>query len=389
MRFEFTEEQQRFREELCQFLRAELTPEVCTENLDPSEYSGYRWEFVQHFRKRMSDGGYITVGWPREEGGKEMIYQVILLEELEYHEAPQLSPTYTYIPPALILFGTDEQKSFFLPKIRAGEFDFFVGYSEPEAGSDLANLQCRAVQEGDEFVVNGQKLFSSYANHADYAWLAVRTDPDAPRHRGISLLLVDMKSSGVTMDSYKTMGGWVHHGVHFDDVRVPRSMLLGELNRGWYQIMAAIDIERTSNGNPGQVIRLFDDLIIECYETRSNGQRLIDLPTTRATLADLAADVQTSRLAAYWATSLYADGQYPQAETSLVSLVVRETARKIATAHMELLGPYAQLRRGSKWAPHDGSAEFHYLNDMYFHFAAGGFDITRSVIANRGLNMPR
>lgn len=391
MEFEFSQEQQGFREELCQFLRDELTPEVRREHSDPSESLGYSWGFVRGFRRRMAQRGYIGVGWPKEAGGggKDMVYQVLFQEEMEYHEAPMLAATDIQIPQAILLFGTEEQKRFFLPRIRAGEAVFFLGYSEPEAGSDLASLQCRAVLEGDEFVVNGQKLFSSQANHADYGWMAVRTDPNSPKHRGISLMIVDMRSPGISLQSFTTMGGWKHPAVAFDDVRVPRNMLVGEINRGWYQLMTAIDVERVNNGSPGHVTRLFDNLLAYCRETRRGAQRLIDMPTVRATLADLAADVQSTRLVAYWAASMYAQGLLPQHETSLVSLVMRETARKVSAAHLELLGPYAQLQRGSKWAPQEGEAEFHYRNDMFFSFAAGGFDITRTVIARRGLGLPR
>jgi hypothetical protein len=288
-----------------------------------------------------------------------------------------------------MLLGTEEQKRLLLPRLSGGELDILVGYSEPEAGSDLANLQCRAVLEGDEFVVNGQKLFSSGADHCHYCWLAVRTDPDAPKHRGISLLIVDMKSPGITIDWYKTMGDWWHHGVHFDNVRVPRSMLVGEMNRGWYHIMAAIDFERAANGNPGHAVRLYDLLVQFCRETQRNGHSLMDDPAVRNLLVDLATDVRCSRLVSYWVASMQAKGMYPQHETSLVTMVMRETAMRLSAASTELMGPYAQLRPGSRWALLDGEMEHAYRNDMYFSFAAGGFDITRNVIARRGLGLPR
>ena len=388
MRFEFDEEQQSFKKEVCRFLTDELTPERIRAHADSSELSGYSREFVLAFRKRMAERSYIGVGWPTEKGDmSDVMLQVILQEEMEYHAAPQLSAAYTYVPPSLLLFGSDEQKRHFLPRIRAGEIDITVGYSESQAGSDLANLQCRAVLDGDEFVVNGQKLYSSDANYADYAWLAVRTDPDVSRHRGISLILVDMASPGITIDRYVTMGGWEHHGIQFDQVRVPRGMLVGELNRGWYHMMAAIDIERLSNASPGHVMRLYDHLITDCHQLSRGGRPLIDDQSIRRSLAELAADVEISRLCAYWVASLFAKGSMPQHETALVTLAMRETARKISAKHIEVLGAFGQLHHGSKWAPQEGAGEFHYLNDMYYSFAAGGFDITRNVIARRGLGL--
>ena len=391
MRFQLTVDQERFRSDLCQFLQNELTAEIVRQNEDLTDDSRYKWGFVKSFRKRLAAEGYVGMDWPVEHGGgdKDMVYQVLYHEEMDYHNAPGLTATYTFLPPAIMLYGTEEQKQEFLPRIRRGEIAFFLGYSEPEAGSDLANLQCHAVLEGDEFVINGQKLFSTTANHADYAWLAVRTDPDAPKHRGISLLIVDMKSPGISLDWYKTMAGWWHHGVHFDNVRVPRSMLVGELNRGWYHIMGAIDYERASIGNPGQVVRQFDQLLTYCRQTKHNGGYIIDGLPVRNLLADLAADVRAARLTAYWVASMHAYGEHPQHETSLAGLFKREAVRRIQVAHLELMGPYAQLSPGSKWAPLDGHIERGYRNDMLFHFAAGGFDITRNVIAGRGLGLPR
>ena len=272
--FELTEDQRRFRDDLCQYLRGELTPEVKRANADPDESSGLKHSLVVNFRRKLAENGYLAVGWPTEYGGggRDLVYQVLAFEEMDYHGVPSLNPTYAYVTQAIIMLGSEEQKQLLLPRLTKGELDIVVGYSEPEAGSDLANLQTRAVLEGDEFVINGQKLFSSGANNAQYAWLAVRTDPDSPKHRGISLLIVDMKTPGITLARYRTMGDWWHHGMHFDNVRVPRSMLVGELNWGWYHIMVAIDFERAANGNPGHTVWLYDLLVQYCKETSARRQ---------------------------------------------------------------------------------------------------------------------
>src|SRR5690606_10757038 len=190
--------------------------------------------------------GYIGMGWPSEYGGggRERIYQTIFWDEMTYARAPGLDRSITYVPNALLAMGSEEQKKTFLPRIIRGELSWFVGYSEPEAGSDLANLKTQAVQDGDEFVITGQKSFSSDAHKADYGWVATRSDSTLSKHRGLSMFIVDMKSPGVKITQHPTMAGWTHHAVYFDNVRVPRSMLVGQLHEGWKVVMGAIDFER-------------------------------------------------------------------------------------------------------------------------------------------------
>ena len=391
MRFTLTEEQEQFRKEVCSFLTRELTPEVVAQNHDPQESCGYSWEFVSSFRRKMAQRGYLGLSWPAEYGGtgKDMLYQSILSEEMEYHDVPGIGRANTYIPQALLAYGSEEQKSYFLPVIAAGEVEFFLGYSEPEAGSDLASLATRAVEDGDDYVITGQKAFSSGANHADYGWIAARTDPDATKHRGISLFIVDMNTPGITQGGFTTISGWHHPTVSFEDVRVPKSNLVGEVNQGWYQIMGAIDYERASLSTPGQVWRGFDRLVEHCKQTRRNGKPLIKDPVVRQRLAELYTEAEGARLLSYWVASMHAHGMQPQHETGLAFLVKREAVRAIDSYAVEVAGPLAQLRRGDPLAPQDGRFEYDYKDNLYFHFAAGGFDITRNVISMRGLGLPR
>jgi len=295
----------------------------------------------------------------------------------------------TYIPNALMTFGSDTQKATLLPKISRGEISWFVGYSEPEAGSDLANLKTRAVADGDEFIITGQKAFSSDAHMADYGWVATRTDPAAQRHRGITMFIVDMKSPGLTIAKHPTLAGWTHHSVHFDNVRVPRSMMVGELDQGWKIVMGAIDFERAALASPGLVNYQFDRLLAWCAQSRNGSERPIDDPVVQDELVRLAIEAEGARIMSYWLASLHARGQYPQHETSLALLVKRETARLFDAVGMELLGPFAPLRTDAPHAQLDGEVEIEYRDHLYFQFAAGGFDITRNVIATRGLGLPR
>ncbi len=390
MQFQFTEEQDNFRRRVSDFLTKELTPEVVAENWDPLEWSGWSNDFVKVFLKKLADRGFIGISWPEKYGGhgKDVFYEVILREELDYHGAPSGGSATFFIPHALLRFGSEEQKKFFLPKIRNAETSFFLGYSEPEAGSDLASLQTRAVADGDFFVINGQKTFSSSVHHSDYGWVAARTDPSVPKHKGISVFIVDMKTPGITMTPSVTMSGWNHFDTFFEDVRVPRANLVGELNRGWRIIMGAIDWERAVIGNAGTALANFDRLLAYCKRTERNGRPLSKDPIIRHKLADLAIDVEATRLMCYWLASMYAKGLLPEHEASLLPLFKREIVRRIDYAGVEILGLYAQLKCGCKRAPLNGAVERDYTDQTYLHFAAGGFDITRNVVAIRGLGLP-
>ena len=391
MRFTFTAEQEAFRQEVRQFLQQELTPQVVAEHHDPQESNGYSWDFSSAFRKKLGEQGYLGIGWPERYGGggKDMVFQAILSEEMEYHNAPGVDRAVTYVPQAILANGSEEQKVYFLPRIAAGDLEFFLGYTEPEAGSDLASLATRAVADGDDFVITGEKSCATDAQHSDYGWVAVRTDPDAPKHRGISLFIVDMRNPGITFGGATTISGWHHPTVSFQDVRVPKSALVGEVNQGWYYIMSAIDYERAALSNPGLVLRTYHRLVAHCKTTQRGGGLLIEDPVVCRRLAELYAEVEGARLLGYQVASMHARGLQPQHETALAFLVKRETVAAIDAYAMEVLGPMAQLRKGDPLAPADGGFHHDYLDRMYFRFAAGGFDISRNVIAARGLGLPR
>ena len=391
MDFNLNREEAAFRDEVRTFLRRELTPEVFAKHRDTGEQGMWTPEFTKAFRRKLGAAGYLGMGWPKEYGGggRSRIYQAILWDEMEYHRAPGLDRSMTYIPNAVMTFGSDAQKAALLPKINRGEISWFVGYSEPDAGSDLANLKCRAVADGDDFLITGQKAFSSDAHMADYGWLAARTDPNSQRHRGITMFMVDMKAPGVSIAKHPTLAGWTHHSVHFDNVRVPKSMMVGELDQGWKVLMGAIDFERAALASPGLVNYQFDRLLAWSAQSRDGSDRPIDDAVVQDELVRLAIEAEGTRIMSYWLASLHARGQYPQHETSLALLVKRETARLFDEKGMELLGPYAPLRTGAPHAQLDGEVEIEYRDHLYFQFAAGGFDITRNVVATRGLGLPR
>jgi alkylation response protein AidB-like acyl-CoA dehydrogenase len=347
-------------------------------------------DFTKAFRRKLGAAGYIGMGWPKEYGGggRSRVYQAIFWDEMEYHRAPGLDRAITYVPNAIMALGSEAQKAEFLPRISRGELSWFVGYSEPEAGSDLASVKTRAVEDGDHFVITGQKAFSSDAHMADYGWVMTRSEPGSLKHRGLSMFIVDMKRPGITVTKYPTLAGWTHHAVHFDQVRVPRSMLVGEVHQGWKVVMGAIDFERAALSSPGLVGYQFDRLLAWCLQDRDGG-RLLDDPLVQDELVRLAIEAEGAKVMSYWLASLHAKGLRPQHETSLALLVKRETARRMDVAGLEMLGPLAPLRTGSPWAPLAGEVEVEYRDHLYFQFAAGGFDITRNVVATRGLGLPR
>ena len=383
--------QEEFRAELRRFLSSELTDDVRARHHDPREWDGWEASFADEFRRRLGARGFIGATWPAEYGGggRDARERVIFAEEMEYYGAPAFDRSVTYVPDAILQFGSAAQKSEFLPRLARGECTFFLGYSEPDAGSDLASLQTRAEARGDTFVLTGQKAYSSGADRADYGWVAARTDPEAPKHRGISLFIVDMASPGIRITRHETTAGWEHHSVAFDAVEVPRHALVGELNGGWRVIMGAIDAERASLAAPGLVRAQLDRLVEHCRETPGEEGSLLDDPAVADRVARLAIEADAAQLTSYWVASLIARGESPQHETSLALLVKRETARALDVATLELLGAAGSLRPEAPGAPLGGSVLREYLDHLYFHFAAGGFDITRNVIATRGLGLPR
>lgn len=391
MQFEFTDDQKRFRAEVRDFLRRELTPEVWAQHRDTGEQGMWSVPFTKAFRRKLGAAGYIGMGWPTEYGGggRSRIYQAIFWDEMEYARAPGLDRSITYVPNTLLAFGSHAQKEALLPRVVRGELAWFVGYSEPEAGSDLANVRTRAVDDGDSFIVTGQKAFSSDAHMADYSLVLARTDPGSSRHRGLTLMIVDMTSPGINISRHPTLAGWTHHAVYFDGVRVPKSMVLGEVNEGWKVVMGAIDFERAALASHGLVAFQLDRLLEWTQLGSDQGSPPIQEPTVQDELVRLAIESEGARLTTYWLASLHAKGLMPQHETSLAVLVKRETARRLDSSGLEMLGPFGPLRHGSPAAQLEGDVELEYRDRLYFHFAAGGFDITRNVIALRGLGLPR
>ena len=378
MEFRFTQEQQDYAEELRAFFKEKMSAPEVKDERDPTQM--YRWSipFERKMRRETGEAGHLGVAWPEEYGGrgKDMVHQAIL-----GYEAAFAAP--------LMLFGSEEQKAFHLPKILSGEARYCLGYSEPSAGSDLASLQTSAVQDGDEFVINGQKIFTTQGHDSDYCWLAARTDPEAPKHKGVSVLLIDMKSPGITVRPLWTMAKWRHNEVFFEDVRVPKADLVGELHRGWYQVTAVLDGERSSFPAYGEARRWVEALVKYCKTHWRDGRPLSQDPVIRQKLARLASEVAAGYRLSMRVAWLQSRGSVPNYEASVTKVYGSELRKRIANTGYQILGHYGNLDEGSPHAQVDGVFFFQVLGYFSSTIGAGANEIQRNVIAQRGLGMPR
>ena len=337
------------------------------------------------FQSRLAERGWLTLAWPKEYGGAgaSHLEQLVYNEEMAYADAPAQNHGVQWVGPTLMLLGTEEQKARFLPPIARAEEHWCTLYSEPEAGSDLASLRTRAVQDGDDFIINGQKIWNGRAHLADWGWLAARTDPSAPKHRGISLFMVDMKSPGISVRPLIDMSGRHHFNeVFFDNVRVPRANLVGELNRGWYHIATALDFERSGVQTYASGRRVVERIADVIREDTTGIRRHY-----RHEVADRAIEVAVGMNLAYRVALMQAEGKVPNAEASQSRLFGTELLQRIYRTAMRVMGLEGQLRGGSARPGRDFATG--YLVSVSETIAGGTAEIQRLIIATRGLGLPR
>ena len=393
MDFEFTEEEESFREEVRKFLKRELTPELQEEL---KEWEGERHPHrgigphMREFGRKLGETGWLGIAWPKEYGGlgQPFMKLFIFLEELRYHKAqiPNIFAV-TMVGPALLLHGSEEQKREFLPKIVKGELEFALGYTEPQAGTDLASLELRAVEDGDDYVLNGQKSFNTGCHLADFHWLAARTDTTVPKHRGISIFIVDLKSPGITIRPIQTLGGGRTNEVFYDDVRVPRRNLVGEKNKGWLYMTSALAFERVMCFGSAHLQKVFEDLVQYVKECSQQGRTFATSPIIRHKLAQMFVQLEVSRLFCYQAAWLADKGDVTK-EASVLKIFVTELAQSLTNTGMQVLKLYGQLRRDSKWSPLEGEIEEGYRAAIMHTFGAGTNEILKDAIAIRELGLP-
>ncbi|MDO8613991.1 MAG: acyl-CoA dehydrogenase family protein [Dehalococcoidia bacterium] len=394
MDFRDTPEGARFREEVRSFVERELPDELRQADIGWGSFDmgGRRSPGAQTWRRKLAERGWIAPAWPKEYGGGglSVMQQFILNEEMALARAPRVGGIGVgWAGPTIMIYGTEEQKKRFLPAILSGGQVWCQGFSEPGAGSDLAALQTRAVRDGDDYIINGQKIWTSGAQFAHWMILLARTDPDAPKHKGISYFLLDMKSPGITIRPLVNMAGTSDFNeVFFEDVRVSKENLLGEENRGWYMAATTLDFERSNIATAVNLVLTVGDLVAwarkhavtaECALTRH--------PTLRYELADRAIEAEAARLMSCKVVSMQNAGLIPNKEASIAKLYSSELEQRIALTGLKTLGQYGQLISGE--APLKGSLARMYVYGVAITIGGGTSEIQRNIIAMRGLGLPR
>jgi alkylation response protein AidB-like acyl-CoA dehydrogenase len=391
MDFDFTPEQEAFRKEVRGWLEANLPDDLRGRAFAASRADQEEVRRLRAWQKRMYEAGYVGLDWPVEFGGrgKTVVEQLILYQEMARAESPQFVNRggLSMLGPTLMKYGTPEQQRRFLPRILTADDLWCQGFSEPNAGSDLANLQTRAVREGDHFVVNGQKVWTSMAHVADWCFALVRTDPEAPKHRGISFLLIDMTTPGITVRPLRQMTGEAEFNeVFFDNVRVPVDNLVGRLNEGWAVALTTLAWERDLLTFIRQ-ISLKNALARLVRLVRERGRA--DDPVVRQKVAALWIGEQALQLNAYRSLTRILRGGQPGPEGSTSKLFWSQLDQDLAQTATEVLGPYSQVCTGSEWAVDDGQWAFYASLAQASGIRAGTSEILRNILGERVLGLPK
>ena len=388
MDFELDAGQRAWLTEVREFLEENVTAEL------RAELAQHDLEFpdgeVARFRRKIGEKGWFGLNWPRDYGGLGLgaVHQHLLMSEFEYWGVPGPDLTVTSVAPMIMRHGTERNKTEWLPLIANGEMMCAVGYSEPEAGTDLANLRTRATLDGQEWVINGTKIWNSGAQRATHEWLCVRTDPNGVRHRGISVIIVPIDSPGIEIRPLYAWSGYRTNEVHFRDVRVPVTNLIGEVNMGWTYITGALDLERGALTNAGDLRRALDDLVALAARPVRDGSVPAEDPVFRRRLAQAEADVEVARLMGYEAASMLDCGRIPTVEVSVEKIFTSELRQRIADLAIDLLGPDGLIAHRSPDAPLGGFFERLYRVSPLMRFGGGTNEVLRDVIAQRGHGMP-
>jgi 3-oxocholest-4-en-26-oyl-CoA dehydrogenase alpha subunit len=345
---------------------------------------------VARFRRKIGEQGWFGLNWPSEYGGLGLgaVYQHLLMSEFEYWGVPGPDLTVTSVAPMIMRHGTEQNKSEWLPLIAKGEMVCAVGYSEPEAGTDLANLRTSATRDGQDWVINGTKIWNSGAQRATHEWLCVRTDPTSARHRGISVIIVPIDSPGVEIRPLYAWSGYRTNEVHFRDVRVPLTNLIGEVNQGWTYITGALDLERGALTNAGDLRRAVDDLHELAVRPRRDGTVPAHSAVLRRRLAQAEADVEAAMLMGYEAASILDTEVIPTVQVSVEKVFTSELRQRIADLALDLLGPDGLLAYRNDEAPLAGKFERLYRSAPLMRFGGGTNEVLRDIIAQRGHGLP-
>jgi alkylation response protein AidB-like acyl-CoA dehydrogenase len=397
MDFNLTPEQTAFRDRVRTWLKANIPPDWVERIGGKSDIPRPEaYEFLRGWQRKMCEAGLVGLTWPREAGGQGLTFmeELILAEEMARHKAPPVLNILAIgmAGPTIIAYGTEEQKRRYPPRMLSCEEIWCQGYSEPNAGSDLAALGTRAVRDGEHFVINGQKVWTSLAHVADWMMLLARTDPDAPRHKGITYFLLDMKSPGITVKPLRQMTGDAEFNeVYFDSVRVHESQILGGLNNGWQVGLATLMYERLALGFGLQVrLRIALDGLVElARKTKKNGGVATQDPLVRQKIAQLWIETEAFKYTGARALTRLLKGEMPGPEASTGKMMWVSGHQALQEVAMELLGPYAQLTRGSDWAVEGGVWQHTFLRSRANSVEGGTTEIQKNIIGERVLGLPK
>jgi alkylation response protein AidB-like acyl-CoA dehydrogenase len=386
---DYTPEQDALRKELRAYFADLLNDDVRDRMGPPGEGGPLFRELV----RKMGADGWLGIGWPKEYGGqgRPVTDQFIFFDEVQRAAAPFPFVTINTVGPTIMRFGTDEQKADYLPRILSGDLNFAIGYTEPEAGTDLASLRTKAVIDGDEFVINGNKIFTSGANQADYVWLACRTDPDAPKHKGISMVLVPTASPGFKVTPIVTVGDIVTTATYYDDVRVPVANLVGPLHGGWRMITNQLNHERVGLAAlGGRTHRMWDEVVAWTRVTDApEGGKVIDLPWVQLDLARTHAQLEAMKLLNWRLTAALAAEELHPADASAAKVFGTETLIDVYRVLLGIVGPVGFLRPGSPGALLRGDLEWAGRAAQINTFGGGVNEVQREIVAAAGLGMTR
>ena len=389
MQLEYTPEQDRLRHDLRGYFADLMTPEL----REALTSTGGEYGDGQAYRqvvRQLGHDGWLTLGWPHEYGGRgrPMLDQLIFTDEAAIAGVPVPFLTINTVGPTIMRYGTAEQKASYLPRIAAGELHFSIGYSEPEAGTDLAALRTRAVRDGHDYVINGQKMWTSLIQYADYVWLACRTDPEAPRHKGLSILIVPTDVAGFSWTPVHTVAGPTTSATYYSDVRVPATALVGEENRGWSLVTNQLNHERVALTSAAPVRSALHDVRQWAQATKlGDGRRVIDQEWVQLILARVHAKAEFLKLINWRIAAEAAQSPNPAA-ASATKVFGTEFAVEAYRLLMEVLGANAYVRQGSRGAVLQGRLERMHRSALILTFGGGTNEVQRDIIAAAGLGLP-
>lgn len=386
MALELSQNESKVFSEVHDLLVKETTPDVAEEIFHTGGvYGGPK---ARKVIQKVGARGWLCPSWPKKYGGIESseLLRFKIVDDMAYLGLPYMFIGAHMAGPLILKHASEELKDEFLPVLAKGNIEICLGYTEPQAGSDLASLEIRAEDKGDYFLINGQKMFNTSAHIADYHWLAARTDPNAPKHKGITLMIVDLKTPGITIRPMVSMAGWKTNEVFYDNVQVPKYRVVGELNKGFYYIMTALDYERAFV--TGAYRRVFDDLAGYVKTASLNGKLLSKDPIIRQQLAELAIELEVAHLLYYRLADMLDHHETPSYEPCMEKLFGTELTKRVTNTAMQIMGPAAQLLEGTKGALLGGAMQHHYLSCIIETVYGGTSEIMRNIMALRGLGLP-